>query len=92
MAVKIFNSTETEYTGTVDADLIFGNNLGNFIDSGDGDDVIYGGAGDDILLGGEGNDAILGGTGNDVIDLGEGNNAAVAAQVTISFLQVVAMM
>ena len=74
MAVKIFNSTETEYTGTTDADLIIGNNLGNFIDAGDGDDVIFGGGGNDIILGGGGNDAILGGAGDDLIDAGVGNN------------------
>ena len=76
MAIKIFNTTETDYIGTVDADLIVGNNLGNFIDGGDGDDAILGGGGDDILLGGEGNDAILGGVGNDLIDVGNGNNFA----------------
>ena len=77
MAVKIFNATETEYTGTTSSDLIIGNNLGNFIDGGDGDDVIFGGAGDDTLLGGEGNDAIYGGNGNNIIDLGNGNNIAI---------------
>ncbi|MFD0914196.1 calcium-binding protein [Methylophilus luteus] len=74
MATKIFNATETEYTGTTSADLIIGNNLGNFIDGSDGNDVIVGGSGDDVLLGGEGNDVISGGAGNDVIDAGNGNN------------------
>ena len=76
MAIKIFNATETEYTGTISSDLVVGNNLGNFIDGSDGNDFIYGGDGDDILLGGNGNDAILGGTGNDVIDVGDGNDVA----------------
>ncbi|MGV3583081.1 MAG: calcium-binding protein [Methylophilus sp.] len=76
MAVKIFNATETEYTGTVSADFIVGNNLGNNIDGGDGDDVILGGGGDDLLIGGEGNDAIFGGSGNDAIVTGNGNNFA----------------
>lgn len=76
MAIKIFNATETEYTGTTSSDLVVGNNLGNFIDGSDGNDFIYGGDGDDILLGGNGNDAILGGTGNDVIDVGDGNDVA----------------
>lgn len=76
MAIKIFNATETEYTGTISSDLVVGNNLGNFIDGSDGDDAIYGGDGDDILLGGNGNDAIFGGTGNDVIDVGDGNDVA----------------
>ena len=53
MAVKIFNATETNYTGTLDADLIIGNNLGNFIDGSDGNDAIFGGGGNDVLIGGE---------------------------------------
>jgi len=76
MAYKVFNSTETEYTGTSSADLIIGNNLGNVIDGGAGNDVIAGGSGDDILAGGEGNDIISGGAGNDLIDVGNGNNIA----------------
>ena len=74
MAVKIFNATETEYTGTANADLVIGNNLGNFIDTGDGNDVVFGGGGDDILLTGEGSDAVFGGAGDDSIDAGNGNN------------------
>jgi Ca2+-binding RTX toxin-like protein len=74
MAIKIFNATETDYTGTIGADLIIGNNLGNNIDGGDGDDIIFGGAGDDILAGGNGNDLIFGGSGNDLIDTGGGYN------------------
>jgi len=74
MAVKIFNATETTYTGTNSADFIVGNDLGNIIDGGAGNDVIAGGAGDDVLIGGDGNDVISGGNGNDVIDAGTGNN------------------
>jgi Ca2+-binding RTX toxin-like protein len=74
MAVKIFNATETSYTGTNSADYIVGNNLGNIIDGGAGNDVIVGGSGDDIIFGGEGNDVISSGAGNDVIDAGNGNN------------------
>ena len=76
MAIKIFNSTETEYTGTNSADFIVGNNLGNVIDGGGGNDAIFGGSGDDILVGGDGNDVIAGGAGNDLIDVGSGNNIA----------------
>lgn len=74
MAYKKFNATETDYTGTSSDDWIEGNNLGNFIDAGAGNDIIIGGSGDDILLGGEGNDAIFGGDGGDTIDAGNGNN------------------
>jgi len=76
MAYKVFNSTETEYTGTSSADLIIGNNLGNYINGGAGNDVITGGSGDDNLFGGDGNDVISGGDGNDVIVLGNGNDVA----------------
>lgn len=75
MATKIFNSTETEYTGTASADYIVGNNLGNFIDAGEGNNTVSGGAGDDIIFAGSGNDAISGGAGDDTIDAGGGNNA-----------------
>lgn len=74
MAVKIFNATETDYTGTNSSDYIVGNSLNNIIDGGAGNDFISGGGGDDILFGGDGNDAISGGDGNDVIDAGNGNN------------------
>ncbi|BEV08853.1 calcium-binding protein [Methylophilus sp. DW102] len=76
MAIKIFNSTETEYTGSESNDLIVGNNLGNVIDGANGNDVIIGGSGDDYLVGGNGNDVIFGGAGNDTIDVGSGNNFA----------------
>jgi Ca2+-binding RTX toxin-like protein len=74
MAHKVFNSTETEYTGTSGADTVVGNNLNNFIYGGGGNDVISGGGGDDVLFGDDGNDVISGGTGNDFIDGGEGND------------------
>lgn len=74
MAVKVFNATETEYTGTSNSDIVIGNDLGNFIDAGNGNDVIFAGSGNDILLGGEGHDSIFSGAGNDVIDTGSGDN------------------
>lgn len=76
MAIKIFNSTETEYIGTSNGDYIVGNDLGNVIAGGGGNDVIIGGAGDDYLLGEDGDDVIYGGAGNDTIDVGAGNNIA----------------
>lgn len=76
MAIKFFNATETTYEGTASADLVVGNNLGNYIDTGAGPDWIFGGSGDDILLGGDGNDVIFGGDGNDTIDVGSGDNFA----------------
>ena len=74
MAIKIFNSTETSYTGTIDSDLIIGNDLGNNINGAGGNDIIYGGSGRDTLNGGDGNDIIYGGDGNDRIYGGSGND------------------
>lgn len=74
MAIKIFNSTETTYTGTSGNDIVVGNDLANTINGSDGNDIIVGGAGNDFLLGGLGNDILLGGDGNDTIFDQAGNN------------------
>ncbi len=41
MAIKIFNATETEYVGTENGDLVLGNSIDNFIDGGNGNNVIF---------------------------------------------------
>jgi Ca2+-binding RTX toxin-like protein len=74
MAIKIFNSTETSYTGTSANDLVLGNDLGNTIDGGNGNNIIHGGAGDDIIFTGTGNDIIAGGDGDDLIYSEGGDN------------------
>jgi Ca2+-binding RTX toxin-like protein len=74
MAIKIFNATETEYTGTAGDDFIVGNNLGNFIDAGEGNNVVSGGGGNDEIFAGNGNNLISGGAGDDTIVTGNGNN------------------
>jgi Ca2+-binding RTX toxin-like protein len=74
MAVKIFNATETTYTGTSSGDLVIGNDLGNEIFGEGGNDIIAGGAGDDLIIGGDGNDIISGGAGADGVDGGNGND------------------
>jgi Ca2+-binding RTX toxin-like protein len=74
MAIKIFNATLTDYTGTAKSDLIIGNNLANNISGGDGNDLILGLAGDDFIDGGAGNDFIDGGTGNDIVLGGDGDD------------------
>jgi len=74
MAIKIFNATLTDYTGTAKSDLIIGNNLANNISGGDGNDLILGLAGDDFIDGGAGNDFIDGGTGNDFVLGGDGDD------------------
>jgi Ca2+-binding RTX toxin-like protein len=55
------------FTGT-------GNNLGNAITGGAGNDVLSGLAGDDTLLGGAGDDTLAGGQGNDSVNGGAGND------------------
>lgn len=75
MAYKKFNATETEYTGTSGNDYIEGNNLGNFIDAGEGNNVVIGGSGNDEIVAGNGNNFISSGAGDDTIVVGNGNNA-----------------
>lgn len=72
MAIKIFNATETDYTGTASADLVIGNNLDNTIDGGAGDDFIFGNGGNDNIIGGLGDDVLFGGDGDDFITTGDG--------------------
>ncbi|NOU24503.1 MAG: calcium-binding protein, partial [Methylotenera sp.] len=72
MAKKIFNATETDYTGTTSADDITGNDLDNIIDGSAGNDIIDGLGGNDTLIGGLGNDVLLGGDGDDSISTGDG--------------------
>jgi len=74
MAIKIFNSTETTYTGTATADLVIGNNLDNTISGNDDSDIIFGLGGSDFIDGGNGNDAIDGGDGDDILLGGDGND------------------
>jgi Ca2+-binding RTX toxin-like protein len=51
--------------GTVFGDLIFGDDLDNFLQGIGGDDVLDGALGDDILSGGSGSDTLTGGGGAD---------------------------
>ncbi|WP_020168502.1 MULTISPECIES: calcium-binding protein [Methylotenera] len=72
MAIKIFNTTETDYTGTSSNDYVEGNALDNTIDGGAGNDIIFGKGGNDYLVGGLGNDYLSGGDGDDFISTGDG--------------------
>ena len=72
MATKIFNATETTYTGTSSNDYVEGNALDNTIDGAAGNDTIYGKGGNDYLVGGLGNDYLSGGDGDDFITTGDG--------------------
>ncbi|RZT10670.1 Hemolysin-type calcium-binding repeat-containing protein [Duganella sp. CF402] len=77
-------TTLTKYTLSANVeDLLYkgtpafagtGNELGNSITGGIGNDTLSGMGGDDILSGGVGNDALLGGNGDDQLDAGTGTD------------------
>ncbi|MGH1331879.1 MAG: calcium-binding protein [Paracoccaceae bacterium] len=76
------NDPETEEL-TDENDIFIGNNLGesivagpgdDYVDSKGGDDRIFAGSGDDTVNAGDGNDRMLGGTGDDVIYGGAGQD------------------
>jgi len=73
MAIKIFNATETEYTGTSSSDFVVGNNLDNQIFGAGGNDIILGEGGNDFIFGEDGNDVIEGGDGDDIL-IGDAGN------------------
>lgn len=55
-------------------DLMIGDDRGNKIEGGDGDDYLYGESGIDKLFGGDGDDILDGGTGNDKMTGGKDND------------------
>ena len=58
--------------GTVGADVIRGQAVGNALSGGDGNDVIDGRGGADSLFGGAGRDTLMGGEGDDLLTGGAG--------------------
>ena len=70
------------YTGTVDADVVYGLAGNDTLSGGAGSDQLYGGDGTDSLVGGDGDDQLNGGAGNDVLTGGAGNDTASYAEVT----------
>jgi hypothetical protein len=63
-----------DLVGGLGSDVIYGGPGGfnrpppEFLDGGQGDDVLHGGEGDDAIHGGEGEDVLYGGDGNDFLD------------------------
>lgn len=69
--------------GTIYDDILTGSSGNNtitaldgddVIDTGEGNNVVFGDGGADTITGGSGNDSINGGTGDDIIDAGNGSN------------------
>ncbi|WP_418152545.1 beta strand repeat-containing protein [Litorimonas sp. RW-G-Af-16] len=63
-----------ERMGTDQAEAIFGDNFGDYVQAGDGNDTLSSLGGDDWLEGGRGNDLMFGGTGDDRLEGGTGND------------------
>ena len=84
MAKKVkLNNKDNDWSGTKNADNVWGNggddtlsggNGNDTLRGGDGNDIIRGGAGDDKLLGDAGDDRLLGGAGDDTITATSGND------------------
>nr|WP_071102575.1 M10 family metallopeptidase C-terminal domain-containing protein [Moorena producens] len=55
-------------------DTIYGNNVANVLQGGEGNDYLSGGSGNDFLSGGTGSDRIYGGSGNDNLYGSSGND------------------
>ena len=77
-------TTERDYMGSDDGDMLAGDDEADYIDGGlgddsikgmGGDDTLYGGdGGDDTLYGGDGDDVLTGGTGDDTLYGGAGDD------------------
>lgn len=68
-----FVNFENLMTGAGD-DVIIGTDDTNLIDSGAGNDRVFGRGGDDALIGGDGDDILFGEDGNDTLEGGNGND------------------
>jgi Ca2+-binding RTX toxin-like protein len=68
------NEGDDTVRGASEQDAIWGDDGGDQLDGGAGNDVIIGLAGDDGIRGGLGDDSIEGDDGNDTIDGGDGND------------------
>ncbi len=63
------------WTGTNNAETIYGHDGTDTLDGAGGADILYGNGGDDTLSGGAGNDKIYGGSGNDTLRGNAGSDA-----------------
>ena len=72
-----FGTTIEYLTGSAFDDQLYGNEVANVINGGNGKDTIQGWGGNDSLFGGSADDELLGGDGNDSIDGGDGTDTAV---------------
>ncbi len=72
------NTVLFHYLRSGDSDeVIHAVNTGADIDTGGGNDTVFGGDGDDLLAGGAGDDTVDGGKGNDVINGNAGNDVLI---------------
>ena len=67
-------------------DNLTGNSRANLLDSGIGNDKLFGGTGNDTLLGGAGNDTLQGGSGNDILTAGPGQDVLTGGQGADQFV------
>ncbi|WP_390914860.1 Hint domain-containing protein [Pseudosulfitobacter sp. SM2401] len=81
---NIENMVLTEHDDSVDASAswngVGGDNVGEDIDAGGGNDTIIGGNGGDTLEGGSGNDYIDGDYGDDALSGGDGNDTIIGGR------------
>ncbi len=63
-----------DFNGTEQADLMAGTNKADVINTGGGDDWVFGNGGRDEMHVGDGNDVVFGGNGRDTITASSGNN------------------
>jgi len=66
-------------------DKLIGNDAGNTLDAGAGDDNLTGGGGNDRLIGGSGTDSLTGGTGSDTFVFASGDSTGLGRDVIADF-------
>jgi len=71
--VPTYSAGQT-FTGTADADLVFGTSGSDQYHMGDGNDVVNDDAGDDLVEAGAGDDIVFSGAGKDFVDAGDGKD------------------